>query len=177
MFERGYSNTGIQEVLTAVAVPKGSFYHYFESKEDFALAIIDHFGSEHTRWLVAILNDSERTPLERLRRYCSDRKEQLGSWHCRKGCLIGNLSQEMADQSETLRLALAKIMGNWRALFADCIAEGQRAGQIRPVPDARRLSEHFLDSWDGAVLRAKTSKCLEPVDSFIETMFNHILVP
>lgn len=178
MLERGYSNTGIQEVLTRVGVPKGSFYHYFESKEDFALSIIQHFDQCYSAQLEAILADDSVSPLQRMRNYCEGKKQMIAEWKCCKGCLIGNLSQEMSDQSEVLRLELSRVMAKWRSAFAICIAEGQRIGEIKsdPVdPSPDKLAELFLDGWEGAVLRAKTTKSLEPLDTFMTLMFGFVL--
>jgi TetR/AcrR family transcriptional repressor of nem operon len=175
MLERGYTNTGIQEVLTSVGVPKGSFYHYFESKEDFALSIIQHFDQKHSANLARLLSDVTVSPLQRLHNYCEEKKQMIAAWKCCKGCLIGNLSQEMSDQSEILRMELAKVMAKWRESFAKCIAEGQQLGEIKPVPDANKLAALFLDAWEGAVMRAKMTKSVDPLDGFINLMFDHVL--
>ena len=99
MIEKGYTNSGLQEVLSKVGVPKGSFYHYFQSKEDFALAIIEEFDREFMEFLLPILNDKSLSPKERLLSFCTAKRECMRASNCRRGCLIGNLSQEMADQS------------------------------------------------------------------------------
>src|SRR6516164_2730778 len=91
MLQKGYSNTGIQEVLTASNVPKGSFYHYFDSKEQFAVAIIRYFDQICSEDLQQILSNRERSPIERLRDYCEYSKANLVAQECSKGCLIGNL--------------------------------------------------------------------------------------
>ena len=62
MLEKGYTNTGIQEVLSSLSVPKGSFYHYFESKENFAVAIIQHVDQEYSATLLRLLRNPEQTP-------------------------------------------------------------------------------------------------------------------
>ncbi len=74
MFEKGYSNTGIQEVLSSLGVPKGSFYHYFESKENFAVEIIRYFDKGYTADLIAVLQNPAETPLQRLRTFCETGK-------------------------------------------------------------------------------------------------------
>jgi TetR/AcrR family transcriptional regulator, transcriptional repressor for nem operon len=175
MIEKGYSNTGIQEVLSRIGVPKGSFYHYFDSKEDFALQIIAHCDQSYTANLLRTLRNQDASPIERLRNYCEANKEKLVSNECRKGCLIGNLSQEMADQSETLRTALSHVMGKWRDLFASCIEEGQNRGEIKKTFAPHQMAELFLSGWEGAIMRSKTTKCVEPLDTFIALMFNDIL--
>jgi TetR/AcrR family transcriptional repressor of nem operon len=178
MLEKGYSNAGIQEILNRCDVPKGSFYYYFESKEEFALEIINHFDREFTARVLRCLcnkQSSELSPLQRLHAFCQCNKESLAQSQCRKGCLVGNLSQEMADQSETLRRRLEQIMEQWRNLFAACIEEGQRIGEIKNDYNAADMAELFLSGWEGAMMRAKSTKTLEPIDAFVRVMFEHVL--
>src|SRR5258705_10716495 len=83
MFEKGYSNTGIQEVLSSVGVPKGSFYHYFESKEDFALKIIRNVEENYATLLGTFMRDTTKTPVARLLNYCETKKNDLLEQRCR----------------------------------------------------------------------------------------------
>ncbi len=175
MFEKGYTNTGIQEILSALQVPKGSFYHYFESKEAFTVEIIRHFDRSYCENLAVILRNGQQTPLERMRTYCDTTLEKLEQQHCRRGCLIGNLSQEMADQSEVLRKELCTVMFKWRDMFAACIDEGQQSGEITKARSPVQLAEFFLGGWSGAVMRAKTCKTTEPIEVFIDFMFDGVL--
>jgi TetR/AcrR family transcriptional repressor of nem operon len=166
MLEKGYTNTGIQE---------GSFYHYFESKENFAVAIIQHLDQEYCAGLMRTLRNPQETPLQRLRTYCESGKEGFLSQACRKGCLIGNLSQEMSDQSEILRKELSGAMSKRLALFTRCIEEGQKLGEINQVCAPDKLAELFICGWSGAVMHAKTVKNVEPMENFIDLTFNHFL--
>ncbi|HEY9713544.1 MAG TPA: TetR family transcriptional regulator C-terminal domain-containing protein, partial [Chroococcales cyanobacterium] len=177
MLEKGYSNTGIQEILSALQVPKGSFYHYFESKENYAVEIIRHFDQGYTATLMRTLRNPAQTPIERLRTYCEEGKQKLKGQDCRKGCLIGNLSQEMADQSEVLRKELSGVMTKWRDLFAAVMDEGQESGEITRKFSAVQLAELFTAGWSGAVMRAKTVKSIEPLDTFMDLMLNGMLGP
>lgn len=177
MLEKGYNATGIMEVLQSVGVPKGSFYWYFQSKEDFGLAIINQFDERVSEKLNTYLNDTSRTPLERLRHYCTEGRQNLQANQCRKGCLIGNLSQEMADQSEVFRARLEEILTQWRNRFAGCIAEAQKLGEISCELETADLAEFFLSGWEGAVMRSKTTKNTGPQDAFIRVMFDHVLKP
>jgi len=175
MLEKGYTNTGIQEVLSSLGVPKGSFYHYFDSKESFAVAIIRHFDEEYSAELLQTLSNPAETPLQRLRTYCETGKRLLLSEECRKGCLIGNLSQEMSDQSETLRTELSTVIRKRLDLFTRCIEEGQKSGEITRVATADRLAELIMIGMNGAVMQAKTLKNIEPMENLIDLIFNHFL--
>lgn len=175
MFEKGYSNTGIQEILSILNVPKGSFYHYFDSKESYAVEIIRYFDQGYAANLVQLLRNPNETPLQRLRTYCNSHLATLEAQQCRRGCLIGNLSQEMSDQSEVLRKELCVVLYKWRDLVASCIEEGQQCHEIVNTASPVALAELFLSAWSGAVMRSKTTKCTEPIETFIQLMFNHIL--
>jgi TetR/AcrR family transcriptional repressor of nem operon len=177
MIEKGYNNTGIQEVLQATGVPKGSFYYYFDSKEDFGLQIINQFEERFNEKLRSCLDDKSLSPVSRLKKYCEDGRKNLESQNCRKGCLIGNLSQEMADQSEVFRARLEEVMTKWRNRFAQCIQEGQKQGEINSQFDHVQLAEFFLSGWEGAVMRAKTTKTTASQQAFIKIMFEKILQP
>lgn len=175
MIEKGYTNSGIQEVLSKVGVPKGSFYHYFNSKEDFAVAIIEEFERSFNEYFQPILNNKSLTPTQRLRTFCTNKRDCMQASDCRKGCLIGNLSQEMSDQSETLRQVLSDVMTTRRDAIASCIEEGQLSGEFTNEADAQLIAELFLSGWEGAMMRAKTIKNLEPLNIFIDLMFELVL--
>ena len=104
--QKGFGATGINAVLTAAGVPKGSFYHYFSSKNDFGLAVIDTFAQEYDTKLELILNDHSRSGVDRLRAYFDAGLETMTSCEFTRGCLIGNLGQELAGQNETFRRRL-----------------------------------------------------------------------
>ena len=175
MLEKGYTNTGIQEILTALDVPKGSFYHYFDSKENYGVEIIRYFDQSYSAKLMRTLRNPKASALERLRSYCQETKQHLEAQDCRKGCLIGNLSQEMSDQSEVLRKELMTVMRKWRDMFAACIESGQSTGEITKKHSAIDLAELFLSGWSGAVLRTKTLKNSEPLEVFVNLMIDDML--
>ncbi len=177
MQQKGYSNTGIQEILNALGVPKGSFYHYFDSKETYAIEIIRHYDQHYSAQLLRMMRNPKETPIQRLRSYCEDGKAKLAAKECRHGCFIGSLSQEMSDQSERLRQELSQVVRKWRDMVSACIAEGQEIGEIKKswTPDA--AAELFLSGWSGAVMRTKTVKDTEPLEVFIKLMFEDVLKP
>ena len=175
MFEKGYTNTGIAEILKKVNVPKGSFYYYFDSKEDFAVEIINHFDCFYRTEVLSVLRDKSQTPLKRLKAYCKRGKETFMDADCKKGCIIGNLSQEMASQSECLRKKLFEVISDWSNEFALCIKEGQEMGEIKEDFQPEELAEMFLSGWQGAVMRGKTTRDTKPLDIFIELTFDGLL--
>jgi TetR/AcrR family transcriptional repressor of nem operon len=175
--EKGYNHTGIQEVLQEVGVPKGSFYHFFSSKEDFGLAIIDRDAALHHQVVEQYLGDASLSPLSRIRNYFEDKLSEFESLHYREGCLLGNLSQEMADQNERFRTRLQNSMVQWRDRMAQCLQEAQAAGELSSEWDAQELAEYCLNSWEGALLQMKVTKSDKPLRAFMKVTFTTVLKP
>lgn len=172
---QGFNATGIDAVLKEAGVPKGSFYYYFRSKEEFGLAVIDHFAERYDQRLDTILNDEEVTPLNRIRNYLESGLARLEQNQCSKGCLIGNLGQELADQHERFRVRLDEIFRSWKDRFAACLREAQRAGELAPELDAGVAAGFILSGLEGAILRAKVMKSPQPLRDFIEILFASVL--
>ncbi|RUR33785.1 TetR/AcrR family transcriptional regulator [Vreelandella nanhaiensis] len=175
--QQGYNATGINAVLKACGVPKGSFYHYFSSKEDFGLAVIEHFANDYDASLVALLEDPMTPPLERLRRYFAVSRAYMSERDHTTGCLIGNLGQELAGQSVRFREALNHAFQRWEARFAHCLQAAQAQGALTSALDPHQLASFILSGWEGAILRAKTLKSDAPMEVFESILFEQVLMP
>ncbi|MEW4568530.1 TetR family transcriptional regulator C-terminal domain-containing protein [Tautonia sp. JC769] len=175
--EKGYNAAGLEAVLRTAGVPKGSFYYYFGSKEEFGLAVVDSFVRDSSEQLEATLSERGLPPMVRLRRYFDASAERFEAGRCRSGCLIGKLSQEMAEQSEAFRTRLSEALDAWTDRLAACLREAQEGGELRADLDARALAELLADGWQGALLRAKTLQSPRPLRSFVDLMFGPILRP
>ena len=169
--EQGFASTGIDAVLKRVGVPKGSFYHYFASKEAFGTAVIegyaDYFARKLDRWLL----NGDRAPLDRLRDFVADGKAGLRRFGFRRGCLIGNLGQELGGTHDALREPLEAVFRDWQGRVARCLEEAVAVGDLAPGTDCARLAEIFWIGWEGAILRAKLVRDTTPVDLFAEHFF------
>ncbi|MBB3185189.1 TetR/AcrR family transcriptional repressor of nem operon [Halomonas fontilapidosi] len=173
--EQGFNATGINAVLSRAGVPKGSFYHYFASKEDFGLAVIDAFAEQYDARLAAIFESTDAAPLVRLRRYFAAGKADMLSCDHARGCLIGNLGQELSARSEVFRARLDQVFRAWERRLVACLEEARRAGEVPHELDAEALAGFIMAGWEGAILRAKTVKSLAPMDSFEAILFRQVL--
>ena len=135
---QGYNATGIGAILKQAGVPKGSFYHYFESKEEFGLTIIETFTEKFLKRVDAYLLDDSLTPLNRLRTFLEKGLEQAESHQFTTGCLIGDLAQELAAKNERLRVRLDAVMLSWSERFAACLREAQEAGELLSSTNPRQ---------------------------------------
>ena len=172
---QGYNATGIGAVLKQAGVPKGSFYHHFESKEEFGLTIIEIFTEKFLKRLDVYLSDDSMTPLKRLRTFLEKGLEQAEAHQFTTGCLIGDLAQELAVQNERLRTRLEMVMRSWVERFAVCLREAQQAGEIPSSTDPDKIAGLILTGWEGALLRSKVMKSSQPVRDFIDILFTTVL--
>jgi len=172
---QGYNATGISAVLKQAGVPKGSFYHHFESKEDFGLAIIETFTERFLTRLDAFLSDENLTPLNRLRVFLEKGLTQLEAHNFTAGSLIGDLAQELSAQNERFRSRIDAVMFSWSERFAICLHEAQQAGELSSSADPRMIASLILSGWEGSVLRSKTMKSPKPVREFIDILFATVL--
>ena len=158
MHRQGYNGTGIQQVLDACNVPKGSFYHYFRSKEDFALAVVEHHAALLADRIGQIFADRSLPPLERVRLFFNRGLERLSdpaSLFSSCGCPLGNLVQEMAPANAAFRESLDKALGQMEQALAATLREAQAAGEMAARLDPDEAARFVLASWQGALLRMK----------------------
>lgn len=170
--EKGFAATGIDEVLRRVGVPKGSFYHYFDSKEAFGRAVIEHYAAYFARKLDRCFLDTQRSPLARVAAFVEEACAGMARFGFRRGCLIGNLGQEMAVLPEAYRAQLEAVFEDWQARLARCLQAAQEAGEIAPEADCAALAAFFWIGWEGAVLRAKLVRDDAPLRHFARHFLN-----
>lgn len=165
---QGFSATGIDGVLKRVGIPKGSFYHYFDSKEAFGLAVLECYADYFARKLDRLLLDERELPLQRLVAFVEDAKAGMIKHHFERGCLVGNLGQEVLVVPETFRVRLEEILLDWQQRLTKCLRLAVEEGQLPASTDCDAASAFFWIGWEGAVLRARLARSVQPLDVFID---------
>jgi TetR/AcrR family transcriptional repressor of nem operon len=171
---RGFNATGVQDIVDAAGVPKGSFYNHFASKDALGAEVVQLYAAKaETR--LRLLQDSSMPPLVRLRTYF-EALNQLGvASGYAHGCLLGNFSTELSAQSPAIRDCLRKVFTDWTAAVAVVIAEAQGAGDVPKTIAAAPLAGFLIDAWEGAVMRSKVERSRAPLDAFLTVAFSKIL--
>jgi TetR/AcrR family transcriptional repressor of nem operon len=164
--EKGFSSTGIDVILRRVGVPKGSFYHFFSNKEAFGAELVERYADYFASKLDRFLLDNTMSPLQRLRAFTNDAKCGMARHEFSRGCLVGNLGQEMGTLPESFRDQLKAVFQDWQSRVASCLEEAKAVGEISSTSDCQQLAATFWIGWEGAILRAKLERSPDALDLF-----------
>ncbi|MBE7635561.1 TetR family transcriptional regulator [Sneathiella sp. P13V-1] len=169
--EKGFASTGIDQILKEAGIPKGSFYHYFDSKDDFGLAMVANYKQYFANRLDRFLLNKEKPALDRLQDFINDAKSGLERFDFKRGCLVGNLGQELASLSDTFREPLEEIFQDWQCRVKACLDEAVIEGSMDNRLDTAEMAATFWIGWEGAILRSKLVRSTAPVDLFAKSFF------
>lgn len=172
--ERGFSSVGLDEITKASDVPKGSFYHWFDSKAVFGVAVIDAYGGYFSHKLSKHFQNEALTPCKRLESFVLDARNGMAKHDFTRGCLVGNLGQEIANLPGGFRQKLVDVFQDWERQTENLILEGIAFGQFKSDLDARMLANLFWVGWEGAVLRAKLERRAAPLDTFAAAFIENL---
>jgi TetR/AcrR family transcriptional repressor of nem operon len=171
----GYAATGVKEILDDADVPKGSFYHHFASKEAFAKEVLALYVRGENERAVKLLCEGKAAPLRRLRRYFEELIAIYGPTATISGCLMGNLSLEMADHSDSIQSLLHQSYANWQTAVAVVLQEAIDHGDLARSAKPQELAGFLLNSYEGALLRSKADRSAKPLEVFLHFAFNVLL--
>ena len=171
----GFNGCSVQDITEAAGVPKGSFYNHFASKEALGVAALEHYWNENDKTRLQTLDRDDLTPLLRLRTYFDQFTADLAGMDFTCGCFIGNMTAELSDHSAAVSAQLSTIFVNWTCRVAACIAQAQQAGEVSSKADSQLLATFALNAWQGAVLRARVEKSIDPLKQFSDVLFTQIL--
>ena len=162
----GYHGAGLKLILDDAGVPKGSFYNYFKSKEDFASATIEFYAACLSRRLDRALRDHDSSA-GALRAFFEGQAEEFLAADFVGGCLIANLGAEL-DTSPVCRETLRTTAAAYLRSLSAVVASGQGSGEFRKDMDASVLASLFSDAWEGAVIRMKIEQATDPLEQVLD---------
>lgn len=172
MYQKGFNGTGIQEIANAAQIPKGSFYYYFKSKEDYAVQALIFFFSKIKANSLKILEDKGLDPIERIKIFYEANTKNFEKKGFKQGCFIGNLTEEMADASEIIAKTAEDIHQEISQAIYLCLEEESIKKGKHSLVDNRVLADFIVNSWQGTLLRMKSSKDGKPLKDFTTVLLN-----
>ena len=168
MTHKGYTAVGLMEVLKAAGVPKGSFYHYFRSKEEFGQALLEEYFQEYIG-RVDVVMAAQGTGAERLLGYLRYWAKTQAFDHPEEKCLVVKLGAEVCDLSEDMRGVLEEGTALIIERIKRCVEQGMADGSITSTQDAETLAESLYQLWLGASLLVKVRNTTAAFDTALMT--------
>jgi TetR/AcrR family transcriptional regulator, transcriptional repressor for nem operon len=162
---RGFSGVGLNEVLRAAGVPKGSFYHYFSSKEAFGRDLLDHYFAKYLEEIDALLAAGGKPARERLGEYWAFWRKNQECNDPEGKCLAVKLGAEVSDISEDMRVALQHGTSAIIGRLSQVIRQGIDDRSISIARNPGDVAETLYQLWLGASIMAKIVRSGEPFDA------------
>jgi len=173
---RSHGSWGAESDVYIMFFDLEAYERFRLSKEEFALAIIDQYVAEKSELFYPIISDESTPPLERVKRCFETLLVAFDANNCSKGCLLGNLGQEMSEQSDNVRQRLEQSLQGWTIGLSGLLLQAQKEHTIHEDIDAEMLAENLIASFQGALLRSKVKKSPEPLRNFIHLYFDIFLI-
>ena len=159
MYARSYADVGVQELCRKAAVQKGSFYHFFPSKQDLALSALDHMFNTLEESVLIPAYHGDLPVLAKIERHF----ELLFAGSCSvhestghiRGCFFGNLAVELSTQDEIVRIKVENLIGKIAAYVQGALEDGVAAGELPPDTDVQSAAQSVVAYMEGVLLLAK----------------------
>lgn len=169
---KGYNGTSVQDLMSAVGAPKGTFYNHFASKEALALDALRRYGDGFG--LPALADAESGTPRERIDRHLSGLVASGLTTAAERGCLIANLAGEVPAHSPAVASAVGDFFELWVSTLSGAIDGAKAAGELTTDIPSADLAEFIVNAWEGGAVKAKATASVEPVHTF-ERMVTRLL--
>lgn len=157
LLAHGYEGVGIGPVLKEVNVPKGSFYYFFASKDDFVVAVIEAYEQKYAQIRERLFSDTSLRALQRLSVYFETLELELKQDGPYAGCLYGVIAQTAAGRSALVRDALVSSFGRWETSMCELLVKAQCEGDIAGDEDISDLCACIIEAYEGALIRVKAT--------------------
>jgi TetR/AcrR family transcriptional repressor of nem operon len=174
---KGFSAVGLNEILATAQVPKGSFYHYFKSKEAFGEALVESYVADYLTHIDALLQPDGAPAAERLMRYWRSWMGSSASQNAECNCLVVKLSGEVSDMSEAMRVALLRGTDRIIERLANCLLEGLADGSLAGDFDAHATALTLYELWLGAALLTKLRRDASALDAAMRATLSLLNLP
>jgi len=169
--EQGFINTGLDQILKKVNVPKGSFYNYFENKEAFGFVVLENYSLYFIHKLEKHLVHNDLPALERLQNFIDDAIQGVERFDFKRGCLVGNLTQEFGSSHQLFKEKLESVFAQWKQRIETCLLLAQKEGTLHPSANCQELADFFWIGWEGAVMHSKLHQNKQAMELFAEQFF------
>ena len=163
--ERGYAASGVADILKSAGAGSGSLYHFFESKEDLVIAVLDRYKERLPRAIFGPVKERIADPVERIFGVLRFYREYLRANGCTRGCPVANLACELSDTNALVRAKVDELFACWRGAIRECVDDA--LDRMPPGVDPEAVATFVLAVMEGGVMQARASRSLAPFESCI----------
>ncbi|WP_298542170.1 TetR/AcrR family transcriptional regulator [uncultured Aquimarina sp.] len=172
--KNGYHHVGINQILKEAGIPKGSFYNFFESKEDFAIQVIQYYGEGNRSWLKGIFQESTETPINTLKSFYKLLIGYNEDDNFCSGCLINNMGNETGRLYDSLAKETKEQFDHWLDLIAEIVKKGQEAKEITNRFGAKEIANYLHSGFYGTFFKMKVERSRKDMDTWLKMTFEFI---
>lgn len=158
MLAKGFPATTVEEICETAGLTKGSFFHYFESKDDLGKAVLDRYAERGLGALDTASFRRQSDPLKRIIASIDFWIDRINDPSTECGCLLGNFAQELSDTHPTIRAQCVQYFDRWTQMLKQDFDEAKSAYRPRAQIDTQGLAEHYVAVLEGALLMAKAKR-------------------
>jgi len=169
---QGYSSTGIAQILKTAGARSGSLYHFFPTKEDLLLAVLDWYRQNIGTALLDPIWERVSDPIERVFGLFDGYRQMLLLTEFRHGCPIGNLALEVCETHPNARALINRNFDLWLEAVSSCFEEA--AGRLPDGTDPKELAVFVLTTMEGAVMLARSYRSLDPFDVAVTQLRDYV---
>ena len=169
MAGKGFSAVGLNEILTGAGVPKGSFYHYFGSKDAFGEALLDSYFDDYLAELDVTLAQPGMNMAQRVINYFEVWRQTQSFFDCQGKCLAVKMAAEVADLSEAMRLSIKRGTAGIVSRLAAAIETAVAEGSLAIDGDAASTAQSLYQLWLGTSVMVKIERQIAPFDTAMKT--------
>ncbi|WP_395773556.1 TetR/AcrR family transcriptional regulator [Agrobacterium pusense] len=177
LLAHGYEGVGIGPILKAVDVPKGSFYHFFQSKDHFVVAVIEAYEEKYRQVRQTFFTDTSLRPLARLDAYFAALEQEYKADAPYAGCLYGMIAQSAAGRSAVVLDALSTSFDRWEKSIQGVLVAAKQDGELDSDENINDLTASIVDAYEGALIRAKAKDDVSALTRFRETGLKRLISP
>ncbi len=170
----GYHNVGINQILKEMNIPKGSFYNFFESKEDFAIKVIKHYGRQNANNIEAFFNNTTLSSFESLKSFYQYMININEKDDFKSGCIVNNMSIEVGRINNSIATVANEEFLTWLKILATVIEKGQKEKEITTKYTALELAEYLHSGFYGSFSRMKVTRSKDYMDRWLQMSFDFI---
>lgn len=166
-WEKGYAATGLAEILARASANSGSFYHFFESKDQLLRAVLELYAVMLEPIIVRPAWEQTTDPIERIFAILASYRERLVETDCRYGCPLGRLAFEIDPENVPAHQLISENFTGWKKAIEACV---RAAGLPRPAD----VATFVLTVMEGGVMQSRAYRRLEPFDACVRQLRLHL---